>query len=291
MRLFLMRWFHWPVELFEGTRNPENAQMVVMERRPDGNGFVLSHASLAIIGLTMPAGASAPLLQPELRATDEGIFCEFASATAALRAQQRRESAAGLDVSAEDVARAQRRSEALGAAHAAGMGSGGISPASPAPNAGGASARNGSTTQDGARAHAPPATLDVGAHASSAEASCDEQDDGAAERHRRHFLSKPRRPTLATLHRDDSEPSAARGFAFGRAERCASAEASSGVFGRMGTPILPLPAAASSSPGRTLFQQARRSSSDAAQGGGGSIARPRADANTIRISGSASLGA
>ena len=31
-RLFLMRWFHWTVEEFEGTTNPPNAQLLVMER-------------------------------------------------------------------------------------------------------------------------------------------------------------------------------------------------------------------------------------------------------------------
>ena len=32
IRLFLMRWFHWKVEKFESVANPENCQLVIMER-------------------------------------------------------------------------------------------------------------------------------------------------------------------------------------------------------------------------------------------------------------------
>ncbi len=32
MRLFLMRWYRWPVDMFEKTDNPPNCGMVVMER-------------------------------------------------------------------------------------------------------------------------------------------------------------------------------------------------------------------------------------------------------------------
>ncbi|RYG49237.1 hypothetical protein EON67_06850, partial [archaeon] len=35
LRLFLTRYFHWPVELFERTTNPNNAAFVVMERCRD----------------------------------------------------------------------------------------------------------------------------------------------------------------------------------------------------------------------------------------------------------------
>ena len=36
LRVFLMRWFHWTVEYFERVRNPENAEVVIMELGEDG---------------------------------------------------------------------------------------------------------------------------------------------------------------------------------------------------------------------------------------------------------------
>jgi broad specificity phosphatase PhoE len=35
LRLFLMRWYHWTVEEFENLRNPQNCQIVVMQKRHD----------------------------------------------------------------------------------------------------------------------------------------------------------------------------------------------------------------------------------------------------------------
>src|SRR5215204_3031123 len=35
LRLFLMRWYHWTVEEFENLRNPQNCQIVVMQKRSD----------------------------------------------------------------------------------------------------------------------------------------------------------------------------------------------------------------------------------------------------------------
>jgi len=35
LRLFLMRWYHWTVEEFENLRNPQNCQIVVMQKRPN----------------------------------------------------------------------------------------------------------------------------------------------------------------------------------------------------------------------------------------------------------------
>ncbi len=35
IRLFLMRWFHWTVEEFEKVANPENCQILVMEKNQD----------------------------------------------------------------------------------------------------------------------------------------------------------------------------------------------------------------------------------------------------------------
>jgi len=35
LRLFLMRWYHWTVEEFENLRNPQNCQIVVMQKRQD----------------------------------------------------------------------------------------------------------------------------------------------------------------------------------------------------------------------------------------------------------------
>jgi broad specificity phosphatase PhoE len=32
LRLFLMRWFHWSVEEFESLRNPQNCQIVIMQK-------------------------------------------------------------------------------------------------------------------------------------------------------------------------------------------------------------------------------------------------------------------
>jgi broad specificity phosphatase PhoE len=132
IRLFLMRWYKWPVELFEGTDNPGNAQTIVMERRPDGTGYELAAESLAIIGLALPAGSNYPTLLARqfehLRRSlgESAGFCEFASANAALRALERddarrpnAERVVPLErceskvVTAEDVARAQRRAELL----------------------------------------------------------------------------------------------------------------------------------------------------------------------------------
>lgn len=36
IRLFLMRWFHWNVEKFESFANPENSQLVILERDKKG---------------------------------------------------------------------------------------------------------------------------------------------------------------------------------------------------------------------------------------------------------------
>lgn len=177
-----MRWFHWPVELFEGTDNPRNAEMIVMERRADGYGFCLSERSLAVIGLWMPPGASMPELLPgqreALRATlgESAEFCEFASATAALRAQQRKHSAAAHVANSQDMTPAQRKSNSR------------------------ADSCSGARTaqKDGD----DPASDSDATSASSAgrDAEEEEEDAGAVERHRRSFLSKPRRPTLSMLH-------------------------------------------------------------------------------------------
>jgi broad specificity phosphatase PhoE len=32
LRLFLMRWFHWSAEEFESLRNPQNCQIVIMQK-------------------------------------------------------------------------------------------------------------------------------------------------------------------------------------------------------------------------------------------------------------------
>jgi broad specificity phosphatase PhoE len=36
LRIFLMRWFHWTVEYFERVKNPDNAEVIVMERDHQG---------------------------------------------------------------------------------------------------------------------------------------------------------------------------------------------------------------------------------------------------------------
>ncbi len=33
LRLFLMRWLHWSVEEFESVANPENCEIVIMEKQ------------------------------------------------------------------------------------------------------------------------------------------------------------------------------------------------------------------------------------------------------------------
>jgi len=42
LRLFLMRWFHWTVEKFENLLNPQNCQIVVMQKSPDGKFELIS---------------------------------------------------------------------------------------------------------------------------------------------------------------------------------------------------------------------------------------------------------
>ena len=42
MRLFLMRWFHWSVEEFEAVRNPNNCQIVVMQKDLDDRYNLMS---------------------------------------------------------------------------------------------------------------------------------------------------------------------------------------------------------------------------------------------------------
>lgn len=48
LRIFLMRWFHWTVEYFERVRNPQNAEIVVMEL--DEKGRYLLTTSLRLRG-------------------------------------------------------------------------------------------------------------------------------------------------------------------------------------------------------------------------------------------------
>lgn len=42
LRLFLMRWYHWPVEKFESLGNPNNCQIVLMERNANGKYDLIS---------------------------------------------------------------------------------------------------------------------------------------------------------------------------------------------------------------------------------------------------------
>lgn len=42
LRIFLMRWFHWSIEKFENLRNPENGQIVVMEKDTDDNYKIIT---------------------------------------------------------------------------------------------------------------------------------------------------------------------------------------------------------------------------------------------------------
>lgn len=67
-RLFLMRWFHWTVDLFESTYNPSNGSLITMERGDitgRGNiGYRLTAESLRALRLhegSGPGGAQAAL--------------------------------------------------------------------------------------------------------------------------------------------------------------------------------------------------------------------------------------
>ena len=42
LRLFLTRWFHWTVEEFENLRNPNNCQIVIMQKKTDGRYELIS---------------------------------------------------------------------------------------------------------------------------------------------------------------------------------------------------------------------------------------------------------
>ena len=42
LRLFLTRWFHWTVEEFESLRNPNNCQIVIMQKKTDGRYTLIS---------------------------------------------------------------------------------------------------------------------------------------------------------------------------------------------------------------------------------------------------------
>lgn len=45
IRLFLMRWFHWSVEEFEGLHNPKNCQISVMEKMSNNHYRLVSELS------------------------------------------------------------------------------------------------------------------------------------------------------------------------------------------------------------------------------------------------------
>ncbi|KAF4683688.1 hypothetical protein FOZ60_008765 [Perkinsus olseni] len=51
LRIFLMRWFNWTVDLFEETYNPHNCDVVVMVRDEEGH-YQLTEDSLNLLGLT-----------------------------------------------------------------------------------------------------------------------------------------------------------------------------------------------------------------------------------------------
>lgn len=48
LRLFLMRWFQFDVDMFEQTTNPPNAAMIVMHHLP-GQGFGLTEESRRLL--------------------------------------------------------------------------------------------------------------------------------------------------------------------------------------------------------------------------------------------------
>jgi len=72
LRLFLMRYFHWSVELFERTRNPDNAAFVVMERVGglyEGVAkYKLTAESAAVVGLREDYATQADAAEAAARA-------------------------------------------------------------------------------------------------------------------------------------------------------------------------------------------------------------------------------
>ncbi|KAL1530250.1 hypothetical protein AB1Y20_001165 [Prymnesium parvum] len=56
-RLFLMRWYHWSVEIFEETRNPGNAQLMVMEREMTHGGVYYNLTKESREQITLPEKA------------------------------------------------------------------------------------------------------------------------------------------------------------------------------------------------------------------------------------------
>jgi len=214
MRLFLMRWYHWPVELFEGTDNPRNAQMIVMVRRSDGNGYEIDSDSLALIGLEKPEGADnqQPILLPRQREYLRHSlgkcagFCEFTSANAALRARAKTEQSSSSvrtssrgnrgvtagsvtteSVTAEDVACAERRAETLNAEFAT------LAPCAP------------EFLDEAApvfiAAHDDGGEDDGVLDEKEGEGEMDSvEEEAAVERHCFILMNKARRPTLPNLH-------------------------------------------------------------------------------------------
>ena len=69
LRLFLMRWFRWPVSAFEQSWNPGNAQFVEM-RRNDRGSLELTPSSAQIIGMKALGSIPCPA---------EHIWHQFAS--------------------------------------------------------------------------------------------------------------------------------------------------------------------------------------------------------------------
>ena len=55
LRIFLMRWYKWTVEMFESVHNPSNSQILVMNQGSGGRYTLAvyhSHAELLEMGLT-----------------------------------------------------------------------------------------------------------------------------------------------------------------------------------------------------------------------------------------------
>lgn len=58
LRLFLMRWFQFSVEEFEKSKNPENAQLIVMKKRCVGGHrwYVLDEENRKFLNLPSSCG-------------------------------------------------------------------------------------------------------------------------------------------------------------------------------------------------------------------------------------------
>ncbi|KAF4656233.1 hypothetical protein FOL46_007896 [Perkinsus olseni] len=76
LRIFLMRWFNWTVDLFEETYNPHNCDVVVMVRDEEGH-YQLTEDSLNLLGLTDKVLKNASNTMIGMRYNGSGQLCSY----------------------------------------------------------------------------------------------------------------------------------------------------------------------------------------------------------------------